>query len=562
MNIRTTRLAALVAAVALGLTACGGGGATSEQSAPADTSSKLATQAQYNPQPRDNIKDGGSLTTALAEITPQFNTFQADGTLYTLILWRWYNPILAYFAPDGTYSPNPDYLTDVKKEEVDGNTVVTYTINPKPTYNDGAPIDWKSFEATWKANSGQNEAYLPSSTDGYSKIKSVTQGADERQAVVTFNGVYAWVDGLFNVLLNPKAVDPDVYNKGYVNNPRAEWGAGPYTIDEVDMKTGRVTFKRNEKWWGNPGKLDSRAFLALESSASINAFKNGQLDATSVASKDRLAQVKDMTGIEIRKSATPSQSLIVVNSGDPALKEANVRKAVFMGIDRSVLANIEFNGLDYTEEPPGSFALYPFQAGYVDNLTAAGYKFDAAAANALLDEAGWTKGADGIRAKGGEKFSIVYPIIGDDPISQAQAKAVNSMLKDIGIEVVLEQHPSSDFSKVFLSKKYGLFAMGFSSSDPFGFAYFCQLYCKNSSLNASGTGTDEIDKKIEELSKIGDPQQQIEAGNKLEQEIMAATWGIMPTTNGPTMTAVKQGLANYGASLFYVGPVQDIGWQK
>ena len=49
---------------------------------------------------------------------------------------------------------NPDYLTDVKQETVDGNTRITYTINPKATYNDGSPIDWRSFESTWKTSNG------------------------------------------------------------------------------------------------------------------------------------------------------------------------------------------------------------------------------------------------------------------------------------------------------------------------------------------------------------------------------------------------------------------------
>ncbi|NED63764.1 ABC transporter family substrate-binding protein, partial [Streptomyces sp. SID10244] len=86
---------------------------------------------------------------AITEVSPQWNTFQADGSAYTLLLWRWYNPTLAYFAPDGTYSFNRDYLTDVRKELVDGKTVVTYTINPKARYNDGTPIDYRSFVNTW-----------------------------------------------------------------------------------------------------------------------------------------------------------------------------------------------------------------------------------------------------------------------------------------------------------------------------------------------------------------------------------------------------------------------------
>ncbi|HEX8510614.1 MAG TPA: ABC transporter family substrate-binding protein, partial [Propionibacteriaceae bacterium] len=226
MNVGSKSAVAAVAALALSLAACGGGSSSSQTSEPPKANaSQLATQAQYNPQPRDNLKDGGTLTTSLDEITPQFNTWQADSTAYTLDLWRWYNPVLALFSPDGTMSPNPDYLTDYAKAEEGGKTVVTYTINPEATYNDGTPIGWKSFETTWKANNGTDPAFLASSTDGYSLVESVTQGVDERQAVVTFKSVYAWPDGLFNTILHPEVADPDVYNKSYLNEPHPEWGA-------------------------------------------------------------------------------------------------------------------------------------------------------------------------------------------------------------------------------------------------------------------------------------------------------------------------------------------------
>ncbi len=565
MKFRMKAAVAGLAAIAMTLTACGGGGGDSQGGAgeSAGTDNKqLSSQAQFNEQPRENIQDGGSLTTALTEITAQFNTFQADGTRYTLDVWQWYNPQLALFSPDGEWSPNPAYLTDVTKDEVDGKTVVTYTINPEATFNDGEPIDWRAFEATWKTSNGTNTEYLASSTDGYSLIESVTQGEDERQAVVTFSTIYAWPDGLFNYVLHPKAAaDPETYNTAYINEPNEEWGAGPYTVDSYDSEQGVITFKRNDKWWGEPGKLESRTFRAMESSASINAFKNGEIDATEAATRDRLAQVQAMPEVDVRRSATPSTSLMTVNAEDPLLGEADVRKAIMMGVDRATLLEIRYQGLDYTEEAPGSLTLFPFQQGYQDNLGAAGYAYDKDGAIALLEGAGWMPGEDGIREKDGERLSIVYPVIGDDPSTQAVSKAINSMLKEIGVEAVLEQHPSSDFSDVFLGGQFGIFLMGFASSDPFGFAYFCQIWCSDSSLNVSKTGTPEIDQKIKELTQIGDEAEQIEAGNALETEIMAETWGLLPLYNGPTIIATKPGLANYGADLFGIGPVENIGWQ-
>ena len=291
------RSAALVAIATLStavLVACGGSGPGGGNGG--ETAQSLAEKTQYNPQPYENIRDGGALTTSLPEISPQFNTFHLDGTLYTLAVWRWYNPILITFTPDGQAVYNPDYLTDVNPETVDGNTRITYTINPKATYNDGSPIDWRAFESTWKTSNGTDPAYLVSSTDGYDRITSVVRGVDDRQAVVTFRGINLWWQALFNVLVNPKAADPAVYNQGYVTTPHNEWGAGPYQVQRYDQQNGVIVFERNPRWWGRPGKLDTRTFVTLEDVASLNAFRNGQIDAVDVGSRDRYAQVQGQSG--------------------------------------------------------------------------------------------------------------------------------------------------------------------------------------------------------------------------------------------------------------------------
>ena len=78
-----------------------------------DTAKSLAERTQYNPQDYDNLKDGGTLTTALGEISPQWNIFQGDATAYSLALWTWYNPVLTTFAADGKPAFNSD--SDLQK---------------------------------------------------------------------------------------------------------------------------------------------------------------------------------------------------------------------------------------------------------------------------------------------------------------------------------------------------------------------------------------------------------------------------------------------------------------
>jgi len=556
--VKKTAALAATAVLSVALVACGSSGSSGGNGG--DTSQSLADQAQYNPQPYDNIRDGGTLTTALPEISPQFNLWQGDSTLYTRTVWNWHNPLLITFTADGDAVYNPDYLTDVKQEMVDGNTRITYTINPRATYNDGSPIDWRSFETVWKANNATNPAYIVSSSDGYDRISSVIQGADAREAVVTFEGVNLWWQSLFNNLLHPNAFDPEVFNQGYVNTPHPEWGAGPYTISNFDKQNGTITFVRNPKWWGKTGKLDSRTFLTMESTASINAFKNGQLDATSVATQDRLAQVSGMSGIDIRRSIEPALNYFTLNGQSPILADPLVRKAVFEGIDRQQLQKIHFQGLGISPQLPGSMVLLSFQDGYQDNVSKV-ITFNPEQAKQDLEAAGWTPGPDGFRAKDGKTLEFTYVNTGDDAVGKAIAGATAAMLKNVGLRLNIRQVPSSEFSAIVTGKRFDMFYSGVSQTDPYGIAYICQLYCSDSTLLNSGVNDPALDAELRAVNQLPTPQEQYAKANEVETEALK-TYGVIPTINRPNIVAVKQGLANYGAGRFFVPTPETVGWQK
>jgi peptide/nickel transport system substrate-binding protein len=548
---------AATAVLSVALVACGGSG---NRGGSGDTAQSLSELAQFNPQPYENIRDGGTLTTALPEITPQFNIWQGDMTLYTRTVWNWHNPLLITFTADGDTVFNPDYLTDVKQDTVDGNTRVTYTINPMATYNDGTPIDWRSFEAVYKTNSATNPMYIVNSTDGYDRIASVGRGVNDRQAVVTFRGVNLWWQSLFNNLVHPNAVDPQVFNQGYIDNPHPEWGAGPYQIQNYDKQNGTITFVRNQKWWGKTGRLASRTFLTMESAASINAFKNGQLDATGVATKDRLAQVQGMSGIDIRKSIDPALNYFTLNGQSPILADPAVRKAVFEGIDRQQLQTIHFQGLNLTAQLPGSMVLLPFQDGYQDNFAKV-ITFNPERARQGLEAADWAPGPDGIRVKNGKPLEFTYVNTGDDPTGKAIASATAAMLKNIGVRLNIRQVLSSDFSTIITGKRFDMFYSAVSQSDPYGIAYICQLYCSDSTLIKSGVNSPALDAQLRAINQLPTPQEQYTTSNKLETEAFK-TYGIMPTISRPAIVAVKRGLANYGAGRFFVATPETIGWQK
>lgn len=525
--------------------------------------------SDYNPQERDALQTGGEARFPINEIPEQLNSFNGDGSADTARIAAWYMPQILLQKDDGTPYKHDAYLDEWSIDTVDGNTQITFTFTEEAHWNDGTDMDWTAIEATWKANNGTDEAFNPNATDGYKQIASVEQGDTAKTAIVTFDGEFAWPEMPFLTgIIHPALADPAIFNEAMIGNPHPEWGAGPYMIEEFDANGGYVSFVPNTEWWGDEPLLDRVSFQAMDAAASINAFKADEIDSVGVNTKDRLAQVKDMEDITIYRATQTASTLIQVDATKPQFEDVKVREAFFKAINIDQQKEIAWNGLDYEEEPAGSLTLFPFQPGYSNALDEAGWEYNPEDSKALLEEAGWTEGEDGIREKDGEKLSVVFPVWSDDATQEAIAKSLQAQMKEVGIDFQIDIRPSTDFSNDYTSKNWDVSSLRFTSSDPFGAAWFCQLYCMDMGLNLSGVQSEEMDKRIhEEVESLPTAEEQTAAAMKLEAEIFQ-DWGLIPLYNGPSISAVKTGLANLtpepyvGLDGFGVQPVENVGWEK
>ena len=574
MRIKRT-LAVASAAALMSVAACGGGddGDTTEvdelsqAGVPANTSPLPMPEegvAYNNPQPRDKVKDGGTLTLPIDNLGPNFNGFHVDGNSVSAAeLMMWTQPMLWDYDVSGKPKPNPNFLESAELVKEKPQTV-KYVLNPDAKWNDGTPIDWRSFEATWITQRGDSNKYNPAASDGYSSIDSVKKGKKDNEVMVTFKqDFYPW-EMVFPQLLHPKNKDPQLYNKGWVNDMHPELSSGPYVVDT--LKKDKLTLKPNPKWWGKEPKLDAVEYVQMEPSASINAFVNGQLDSVDVETEDRLQQIQDMDDVLIRRSFDKSVAVYTFGQDSELFKDDAAREAFVRGTDRAQLREIAFQGLDWEEEAPGSALMYPWQEGYEDNLGELG-EYDPEAAKKILDEAGWEMADNGYREKDGQVAEFTYVNFGDDPVAEATARAQQQMAKEIGLKMNIDNRPAADFSKALTDRDFDVVKMGWVGSDPFGWAWACQIFCKDSESNYSKLGTKEIDKLLKAPGNFPEREDALEAMNKAEKEALQLV-GSFPLYNGPKMEAVKKGLANYAGSAngglagFMLPHAEDIGWEK
>ncbi len=513
--------------------------------------------SDYNQREHEELKVGGTLTTAINGIESQHNQWHVEAGASTRELWGWYNPVTHIQGPSGEPEPNPDYFTSVRAKTIDGSTQVTYTLNEAATFNDGTPIDWRALQSVWQVCGTVGRGCQADL--GYQQIKSVEKGEDAKQAVVTFHSVYPWWPGLFDRLLHPDAVDS--FGTAYVGQAHPEWGAGPYKVQYIDGTADKASFVPNEKWWGDRGVLEERKFIPLGRGEEVTAFLAGKIDVARVNDGEQLERVQAAKGVEVRRGTNTAPRVLTLNGRRKPFDDPAVREALWLGTDRESLAGIAFHGLDHTEALPGSFVLLPHTEGYRDNFGAA-VQFDVRRARQMLDGAGWTPGSDGIRERNGERLEIDLLVPRDDEAIAAAMRAYTSMMKDIGVELRVHSRPRDEIDRAMGLRD---FDMAFSFHPMRGTdaaANVCHMWCRDSAVNASGVADpDVVDQITRQMLVETSREGQARIANNAETKGFGQH-GVMPLYLGPDIWATRSGLANMGATAHAQPRIEDIGWQK
>lgn len=586
---RRTFVSASAAALAgLGLAACGGNGSGTNNAAqgndvtgtepasgsPATTDlTKLPLpekgKVYTNPKSRDEIKDGGTLNLSASEIGPDFNNLNINGnTTYMKYFWQLYMPLSPFkqSADGGTFTPDPNFIDSIETTEESGKEVCTIKIADKATFNDGTPIDWRAYESVWKSCSGQNADYTPASTDGYQQIESVKAGATDKECVITFSTPYYPVESIISFLHPDAAADAETFNNGFNNNPHNEWGAGPFAVDTFDQT--QITFKRNPKWWGDEAKLESIVYKQMDSQAMYNAFKNGEIDATepgATGSSEMLSNFAGMDNAEIRRANSISIANIEINSTRDSMKDINVRKAFAQCIDVPTILSIVYQGVNWSEERIGSLLCCQWQDGYENNLpddiTAnSDAEAEIAAAKKTLEDAGYEMGGDGYYAKDGQQVAFSFTTFGDSNVTKNRAAAIQKMCKDAGMNLTIDNHPASEFSKTLTSGNWDTVLFAWSAGSA-SYNNGGQIYGSESSSNFTHLGNAELDAKFAAVCGIEDHVEQMKAVNEAEKEALQS-YGFIPVFCGADVVVAKKGLANFGPCLLETPTPENYGWEK
>jgi peptide/nickel transport system substrate-binding protein len=430
---------------------------TAAPAAPAPTTAPAAAPAAAGAFPKGQRGQGGTLHILYWQAPTILNEHLSQGTkdqdASRLVL----EP-LAASGPDG----NPIAVLAAEVPTIDNGGVskdqktITWKLRQDVKWSDGTPLTADDVVFTWQYIANPDTAATDTQT-----VVGVTnvEALDPYTVKVTFKDANPYPYQIFvsaqGVIIQKKQFENFVgaAAKDAPGNLNPI-GTGPYKV--VDFKPGDVvTYTMNElyrdpdkpyfhdvqiKGGGDATSAARAVFQTGESDYSWNLQVEAQvLNQLSQGGKATLVTALG-PGVErlniqfADPSADHGDARAEPDTKHPFFSDLNVRKAFAMAVDRKSIA-------DQLYGPTGVATCNQITSppDHVSPNTASMdvCQYNIAMANQLLDQAGWTRGADGIRQKDGVRMHVVYQTT-VNPLRQKEQEIVKSGWEQLGVEVELK----------------------------------------------------------------------------------------------------------------------------
>ena len=375
------------------------------------TSSAVATgalvaMAGFTPaQSASEPNKGGDITFLIDSLGDSWIPNNSAISSFQGHIWGHVTDKLVYVDAAGKASP---WIAE-RWEQNDSATEFTLHLKSGVTFSDGTPLDASATVANldiWYAGrkkEGINPIGLfPKTYDHAEAVDATTVKVFFKKPTLGFIPTLGYHG---SILISPKTIAQPAAQQADLSKTS---GSGPYVVDSWKEGDFVKLVKRKDYNWGpaavghtGPAYLDTITYkLVSEPSLRVAAVQSGQADVAYNASPQELTSLKQ-EGFTV---ATPRYLGFVngwaINTKLAPYDDVKVRQALQAGINRREI-------IDTVYTPDWKLATSFIQSnvpGATDHSELLAYNPDRA--EKLLDEAGWKKGADGIRTKDGKQLSL------------------------------------------------------------------------------------------------------------------------------------------------------------
>ena len=349
------------------------------------------------------------------------------------------------------------------EDRPDGSKGMAVTLKLKQglKWGDGEPVTAKDIAFTARvARDPKAGFYLPKAWARTEKVDVV----DDQTAVIHLDSVQTnyneWAQLLPEHLEGPvyeQVAASGGYNKQSLYN-RAPTTAGlyngPYLVKD-DQSGALLVLEQNPYWSGTKPYFKRIVLKLIQNTAALQAnLLSGDID---MVAGEGVGLTIDQA-LELRKQHPDDFTYLFVPSlayehielahDNKMLQDLRVRQALVYAADRKTLTEKLFQGM----QPVANAFVPPMHANFSKDVPS--YPYDPAKAKALVTQAGYTPGPDGIcRNDKGERLSFEFTTTAGNRLRELQQQVLQSNWKAACIEVTIKNEPARTMFGETLKKR-------------------------------------------------------------------------------------------------------------
>ncbi|MBA3378465.1 MAG: ABC transporter substrate-binding protein [Chloroflexia bacterium] len=416
---------------------------------------------------------------------------------------------------DGLYMVNDQYelepvLAESYEPSADGRSY-TFKLREGVTFHNGDPFTSADVKYTYDWIKDPANA----STRGASmELVESVETPDDYTVVVNLTAADAtFMVNTATTYIYPAAYHAEVGEDAYSGAPM---GTGAFKLDGGEwVPAQRTVLVANEDYFrGRPNFDQFQIDIVPEANGRWAALDTGTADNSiwTLNAEDN-TQIEESGNFTVYLTLNNAVNHFVLNNEHPALSDVNVRKALLHATDRQAFIDDVYLGqavLATSNLSPNVEAFY--------NPEVQTYDYDVDGANALLEEAGWVAGDDGIREKDGTRLAFTLAVIQGDTQRRPEAEVAQQWYQDIGVEMELLE--VTDAVAGMIEGKYDAALFNWVYGGGNGEPDARDTLKSDGSNNFSHFKNEELDTLLDEGVVELDPAARVEIYNRI-QEIVA-----------------------------------------
>lgn len=495
--------AALVIALTLMITGCVGNQPSQSPKAEGPAPSGTTTPAQP--------KKDGTMIIALPQEPGSLDPQATTSLVAQRVREQLFDSLVAVDFTNNTIVAS---LAESWNPTADGLTY-TFRLRKDVKFHSGKPMTSRDVKYTfdrWRASKSPNSWLI----EGLKEV----QTPDDHTVVLKLEKPNP------ELLLNLARSDASILNQESVEKAGKDFGTkvvdgtGPFKLKAWTVKDRIVLERFDEYRWApptyqnrGPAHLKEIVWRSIpDEAARLLELESGGIHAIppriSFHEIDRLRKSKEVQILDYKMGSTV---IIGFNPRIAPMDDIKVREAFARAIDlKEIIAQVLYGHADL-----GVSVVAPGIEGFCEICKAVVPSHDPARAKALLEEAGWKLGPDGIRVKDGKKLIIPAVPYNLPPYPEAYT-VLQAQLKDVGIHLDVRVTETSKVFEMYREGTHGVWSTSLVHDTPFQ-ATFNFLH---SSANRFAWKDAKTDQLLDEAAASTDNAKRVQAYQQAQKNAM------------------------------------------